>query len=370
MYRNMIFVFGALLACLLCSAVYAQETAAPLDVPAIEAGAANAYGYNADDVAVSQAVVLYWYAHGFANAYGNFPANFAALVEKGLPLRKFISPHTGDEINPDDGTLDFDGDMLYKPGECWDVSVEVQTSKGVVSIPGTVTATSDISVQYDPCCCPELCGGCCYVGCEKCEDWGICDPMEAACKIVQWMMWKSFELHECMYGMRPADEKAWMASGLAPIDANYKEYVPTMDIEYIYSKGNCCVLKKAKVTCCAPCVPCSPCKSVCKPEAPCGSCNKCECKCNTCKPKCETGCKSKCGSCNKCKQSTCNKCDTCKPKCDTGCKSKCDTGCKSKCGSCDKCKQNTCSKCKPNNPCGKCKDKCGSCAKPGCSKCS
>jgi len=381
MYRLLLIICGATLGALLLSTAFAQETAAPLSVPAIEAQAAmaapaapapDAYGYNADDVAVGQGVVLYWYAHGYANAYGNFPATFADMVAKGLPLRKFMSPHTGAEIMPDDGTLDFDGDMTYKTAECGDVTVMVQTTKGVITLPGTITASSDISVQFGPCC-PVRCGTCIDITICEIECWNLCDASDAACKIVQWIMWKSFETHQALYGMRPADEAAWMASGLAPIDKNYKEYVPTMDIEYIYSKGDCCFLKKAKVNCCSPCAVVSPCKSVCKPEAPCGKCNKCESKskCNTCETK------SKCNSCDKCAQKTCSKCKPenpcgkCKSKCNTcQTKPKCDT-CKPKCNSCDKCAQKTCSKCKPENPCGKCKSKCNSCeTKPGCSKCS
>ena len=340
-------VFGALIACLTMGVAYAQD-AAEAD------GTINAYGYTMDDVAVNQGIVLYWYAHGYANCYGCPPKSFAEMTEKGLLLRKFMSPHTGDEIDPDDGSLDFNGDMIYMPAECGDVGVHIQTSTGVVELPGYVCGHSDVSVQFDPCCCLWLCpgGACIYEGWE-CWDICGCGGDECACTLVQWMMWNSFETHEVLFGIRPADELAWYASGLAPIDKNYKEYAPSMDIEFIYkSAGYCCFLKKAYVHCCAPCVPCTPCKPVCDPCNPCvKSCNKCaapcESRCNPCKPKC--------------KQNTCTK--QCEPKCDPcakPCEPKCDPCCKPCEPKCDPCAKPVCDPCKP-----KCEQRC----KPKCDPC-
>ena len=373
MKRLTLILLGAAVACCTCFGMaFAQD----------EAG--DAYGYTADDVAVNSGAVLYWYAHGYANAWGNFPDSFAAMVDKGLPLRTFNSAHTGDAIDPDDGSLDFDGDITYMAGDgCGDVSIQVQTSAGVVNLPGDyITANSDISGQYGPCC-PMGCGTCIDITICGTECWNLCDNTDAACKIVQWIMWRSFEAHEKLYGKRPASESAFYASGLAPVDANYKEYVPTMTIEYVVKGGcDCCYIKKAFVECCAPCVPCSPCaKSACGSK--CGSCGGCDKpKCGCSKPKC--GCKSKCGSsCDKCgtksacgcKDKCANKCNKC-GKCDTkcGCKDKC--GCaKPACGKCgqDKCGCKTkCNKCETKSACGKCgsKGKCG-CSKPkcGCGKC-
>ena len=316
----------------------------------------DSYGYTADDVAVNSGAVLYWYAHGYANAWGNFPATFADLVDKGLPLRTFNSAHTGDAIDPDDGSLDFDGDIMYVAGDgCYDVEVHVQTSNGVVNVGvDSLTGTSDISGQFGPCCCKDLCGGCCTITiCDR-ECWDVCDNTEAACRIVQWMMWKSFELHECLYGARPGSESAFYASGLAPVDANYKEYVPTMTIEYVVKGGcDCCYVKKAYVECCGPCNVCGPCgtKSACGCKDKCGS--KCGGKCGCSAPKC--GCKSKCGDkcgCSKPKcGSKCGGCDKC------GVKSKCGSKCGDKCG-CSKpkcgCKDNCGGKCKSKCGCGKC----------------
>ena len=307
---------GALVACCLLGTAWAQ-------------GADDAYGFTADEIAQNQGAVAYWYAHGFANAFGGFPSNFAELGDHGLPLRDFFSPHTGDAINFDDGTLDFDGDMMYVPGD-WDVEIHVQTSEGVFVLPGAIGGTDDCCRTF--CCEIAICGFDC---------WEVCDDQDAACKIMQWMMWESFETYECRYGTRPCDVKTWMASGFAPIGANWRELAPFMDIEYVY--GNCSV-KKAYVTCCAPCEP--------KCKSDCGGCNKCakdncvKCKQDTC-----TTCKPKCAPENKC-----GKCDDCKPKCKPDCKKECcakpacKPDCKKACcakDKCVKCKQDTCTTCKP-----------------------
>lgn len=350
-----LFVIGVIAACCLFGTAFAQDEAA---------ATANAYGYTYDDVAVNQGIVLYWYAHGYANCWGCLPQSFAEMVGKGLPLRKFMSPHTGEEINPDDGSLDFDGDMIMVPAQCGDIEVQVQTSKGVVKLPGYVSAESNISAQFDPCCYQCLYPGCAYIAICDYECWDVCDDAGCACKVVEWMMWKSFEIHEVLFGSRPAGELAWYASGIAPIDKNYKEYVPTMDIEFIIKgKCGCCILKKAYVTCCAPCKPCSPCspcEPVCKPKCdPCNPCAKkcntcvkpCETKCNPCKPKCEPqckpACKPKCDPCNPCEKKcgSCvkpceSKCNPCKPKCESKCspcKPKCETKCVKKCNPCGSC---------------------------------
>ena len=358
MKRFTLILLGAVLTCCACMGMALAQD---------EAG--DAFGYTADDVAVSSGAVLYWYAHGYANAWGEFPASFAAMVDKGLPLRTFNSAHTGDAIDPDDGSLDFDGDIMYVPGDCGDVEVHIQTSNGVVNLPGdNLVATSDISGQFGPCC-DMACPGCCNIAICGTECWNLCDNTEAACKIVQWIMWRSFETHECMYGKRPASEAAFYASGLAPVDANYKEYVPTMTIEYVVKGGcDCCYIKKAYVECCAPCVPCSPCaKTTCGSKCGgCGGCDKPKCGCSKPKCGCKSKCGSKCGGCNKCEtKSACGCKDKCANKCNkcNKCESKC--GCKDKCG----CSKPKCGKCETK--CG-CKDKCGgkcggkSC---GCGKC-
>ena len=353
-------VCGAILACFWLMSAAAQEavTAEQMEQIAqsgmdMAQGSPNAYGYTFDDVAVNQGILLYWYAHACKMCSGYFPANWAEMVEKGA-MRTFYSPHTGDLIDPDDGSLDFDGDMTYAPGDCWDVTVQVQTSKGVVTLPGTVMAESDISGQFGPCCYMCLWPGCTYIG--ICDDkcWGMCCKEESLCKAIDWMLWRSFETHEVLFGSRPADELAWYASGLAPFDKNWKELAPFMDIEFIY-KGDCTcmILKKAYVHCCiSSCNPCNTCKS--STCSPCNTCKSpCATKCNSCKPKCNT-----------CKQNTCTKptcktaCNSCgSTKCGGTCKPKCDTGCATKCGSCTKCKQNTCSKPSCNN----CKPKCTTC---------
>ena len=72
MLRNLF--IGAIIACMFVGAAYAETETAPAGV--------NAYGYTFDDVAVNQGVVLYWYAHGYANCFGAFPETFAAMVEE------------------------------------------------------------------------------------------------------------------------------------------------------------------------------------------------------------------------------------------------------------------------------------------------
>jgi len=263
------------------AAAPAAETAAA--APATETPAAkpmtDSYGFNADDVAVNQGAVAYWYAHGYANAFGGFPAKWADLTAKGLPLRKFQSPHTGDDIDFDDGSLDFDGDMTYKSTGC-DVEIQVKTTQGVVTLPGTL---SSVSLCPNQGCSPyNRCGSCrtkcCDVTICGWESWGCMSDQDAVCKIIGWMMWRSFETYECRYGSRPCDDMVWIASGFAPIDKNWKELAPFMDIEYIWGK---CALKKAKVHCCQPCV------AQCQPK--CNTCNTCQ------QPKCNT-----CGKCHKC----------------------------------------------------------------------
>jgi hypothetical protein len=98
---------------------------------------------------MNQATVAYWYAHGYSAAFGNTPKDFAEMTSHGLPYRNFTSPHTGDAINPDDGSLDFDGDMTYSV-EGGDPVITVKTSKGDMTIPGSYEATgSDINVQFN-----------------------------------------------------------------------------------------------------------------------------------------------------------------------------------------------------------------------------
>jgi len=328
------------------------------------APAANAYGFTMDEIAVNQGVVAYWYAHGYANAFGCFPNTWAEVQSRGMPLRTFVSPHTGEVIDLDDGSLDFEGDMVYVPCACWDVQVRVLTSAGEVCLPAvlmghplpnsccytcnpcdpcnpcgscntcapyntcTTCNTCDpcgcdwcdpcdpcTPCNYDPCCAPcntcaspcDPCMTCCAPCCPcptccdiricDCECWCICSPQEAVCEITQWMMWRSFETFECLYDRRPCDDLEWVASGIAPIDRNYKEYAPFMDIEYIYkNKCCCCYLKKAYVHCCYPCMPC--CQPCCDPCNPCDkcqpACNPCPQPCNPCKPV------DKCNPCNPC----------------------------------------------------------------------
>ncbi len=335
--------------------------------------AANAYGFNLDDIAVNQGVVAYWYAHGFANAFGSLPAKWADLEARKLPLRKFDSPHTGEAVNFDDGTLDFDGDMTYSSTGC-DVQIQVQTTAGVVVLPTMLQSSWNCPQRCNPC---NPCGSCtsrcpqyCDIAICGWENWGCMCPDEAVCKIIQWMLWKSFETYECRYGCRPADEMMWYASGFAPVDKNWKELAPQMYIEFIYHK---CSLIKAKVDCCSPCkTKCgSPCQSKCNScaKSSCGSCGKSDCG-GKCKSKCST---PSCGSCgksdcggkckSKCSKPSCGGCG--KSDCGGKCKSKCS---KPSCGGCGKsdcggnCGRDNCNKCKPAKDC----DRCGG---SGCNKC-
>ena len=318
------------------------------------------YEYTVDEIAENQGVVAYWYAWGYKYAFGELPGTFAKLDSHGLPLRSFNSPHTGAVIDFDDGSLDFDGDMLYSSTGGYPEFL-VQTTSGVVTLPGTLVRTDE---------CGETL--CCEVLICKEECWKVCDDQDAACKILQWMMWRSFEFHECRYGYRPVDVEAWMASGLAPIDSNWRELAPYMDIEFVYDK---CSVKKAYVNCCPPAPQYADCSQhkhgvecgECKPK--CGSSNKCkQDNCNTCKPKCGTG--------NKCKQDNCNTCKpVSKPKCETKCveaKHENCNECKPKCGSSNKCKQDNCNSCKPKIEKSRCeKPRCEKprCASQDCNKC-
>ncbi len=313
--------------------------------------APDMYGYMPDDVAMNQATVAYWWAHGYAATYGNMPKDFAEMTSHGMPYRNFKSPHTGDAINPDDGSLDFDGDMTYSV-DGGDAMIKVKTSKGEMMIPGSYTASSDIAVQFGPCCCPDLCGECFDPTICDCMDWGCkCSDAQAGCAVVAWMMWKSFEAHEKLFGQRPASDKAFFASGLSPVGADWNQFNSTMTIDWFYrthdltdmdrgrGDGCCKYLVKAYVHCCA-----NQCGCCCeKPQCAsgCGDCNKCGCdKCGN-KSKCGScnKCESKCGSCNKC-ENKCNKCNKCENKC--GCNK-----CENKCNSCNKCSSNKCgcSKC-------------------------
>ncbi len=282
---------------------------------------ANNYGYTADDIAENQGAVAYWYAWGYKYAFGGFPVTFDAMKTHGLPLRGFKSPHTGDEIYFDDGSLDFDGDMNYAVTGT-DVQIRIQTTRGVVVLPGTLTSTDECGIAH--CCEIKICKDAC---------WKTCDDNHAAGKILQWMMWKSFETHECRYGSRPLNEQAWIASGFAPLGASWRTQYPYLSIRFI---SNSCELIKAHVKVCTPCPTCQPCVVA----KPCG-------ECDTCKPKCETPCKSKCE----------NKCSPCQPvakpfdKCNS-CKQEPCAAAKPKCDSCDKCRP-------------KCKNKCGQCSTAG-----
>jgi hypothetical protein len=311
----------------------------------------------APHAAVNQGVVAYWYAHAYANLNGGFPEKFADLAKVGLPLRKWVSPHTGETIDPDDGKLDFLGDFTFTTG-CNDVTIKVSTSAGEVSLPGTLQGSDGCN---GTCCDITICGFECWKACGN----------EQVCQAIQWILWKSFKLYDCLYQCCPADEMEWMASGLAPFDKNWKELAPFMDVCYFY--GDCC-LKKAKVRCCDPCNSCSTTKcgscNKCGSNKSCGSCNKCESKCNSCaKPSCG-GCKSvsKCGGCAK---PSCNSCA--KPSCGGCKKSSCGSCVKPSCGGCAKsscksCAKPSCGGCaKPS--CGSC-NKCGSSAKSACNSCN
>lgn len=285
MNKLLVIVAGAMIALCYGNAAWAQAAPAP------------EYGYSADEIAENQGVVAYWYAWGFSYAYGHFPASFAELKEHGLPLRGFFSPHTETEIDFDDESLDFNGDMTYalinnSP------QIRIQTTNGIVALPGTLTRTDDCGETF-----------CCDIGITKNECWKVCDDNHAACAILQWMMWKSFETHQCRYGYRPVDEAAWMASGFSPIEADWRTRYPFMTIKLYYGK---CELKKARVTCCAPCPTCEPC-AVAKP---CGQCEKpepnCKSKCNTCLDTTQVHPASE--NCNKCKSKQdvrCGKCQSC-----------------------------------------------------------
>jgi hypothetical protein len=324
-----VFALGAMIWVICVALAYADEPAAtgedqtaapavaapsgelvPPAAPAAPAGQAaqNAYGFTPDDIAVNQGAVAYWYAHGYANAFGCLPQKWSELKTHNLPLRKFESPHTGEEIDFDDGSLDFDGDMTYAVNGC-DALIQVKTTTGVVTLPGSLPSTWNCAQRNcNPC---NPCGNCCG-RCPRCCDiticgwdcWGYMCPDDAVCKIIQWMMWRSFETYECRYGQRPCDDMMWMASGFAPVDKNWKELAPQMYIEYIYKK---CSLVKAKVHCCSPCM--SKCGSPCGQPA-CGGCgkpgcDKCHSKCSSCGGK---GC-SKCHSqCDNCGGSGCDKC--------------------------------------------------------------
>ena len=233
--------------------------------------AVDQYQYDPDDVAVNQGVVAYWYAHGYANAYCCWPQKWSDIVAKGLLLRSFYSPHTGEEISFDDGSLDFDGDMTFEfTGS--DVEIAVQTTKGVVTVPGVLEGQSKCGVYNGGCSAPPTCN---YKHCDVTicgfDCWKEVCGNGATCEVAQWMLYRSFELYECRYGQRPCNEQVWMASGLAPVDANWKERAPYMTIDYIYGK---CVLKKAKVHCCETCAPCKPACSKCQPNNPCESCKQ------------------------------------------------------------------------------------------------
>jgi hypothetical protein len=283
------------------AAVYTTE-------PTGVAGGDAAYGYDSDQVALNQGAVVYWYAHGYANAWAGYPGLWSDLEAKGLPLRKFFSPHTGQEINLDDGSLDFDGDMTYAVGSA-DVAVAVQTTAGVVTLPGVLEGQAKCGANGK---CPVACN---YAFCDITicgyDCWKCASDQDCVCTLMQWIMFKSFETYKCRYGTWPCDENVWMASGFAPIDRNWKERMREMDIEYVWGS---CYLKKAKVKCCAPCV------------------------------KCQTGC-------DKCGGKSCTSCDKCATK-------KC-TSCVKGPAKCDKCSGKGCSKCV----------KCSTCGGKGCDKC-
>lgn len=305
-----------------------------------DAPPASPYEYTADEIAENQGVVAYWYAWGYSHAFGQFPEKFAELSGHGLPLRDFFSPHTGNAVNFDDGTLDFDGDMLYAVNGGYP-EIQIQTTTGMVVLPGILSRTNE---------CLEL--FCCEVTICKSECWETCDDEDAACRILQWMMWKSFELHECRYGYRPVDETAWVASGLAPIDLNWRARAPYMEIELIYGK---CSLNKAYVSCCSLTPKCKPCASI----KPCGNCDerkpKCvsagnKCKqdtCSTCKP---AASKDNCRSCKP--KARHDSCGSCKPIAEQQTSNACKPDRESKCS---KCKQASCTTCKPKSSCDKCR---------------
>jgi len=212
--------------------------------------AVTQHGYNADEVAVNQGVVAYWYAHGYANMYCCFPQSWAQLQSAGLPLRGFVSPHNGQAINFDDGSLDFAGDMTYSVG-VGDVMIMVQTTTGVVSLPGVLAGQQKCTSNA---CCPTTCTyNWCDISICGFDCWNCGNTQACICEMIQWMLFRSFETYECRYGTRPCNEQVWMASGLAPIGPNWKQMAPFMNINYVRAD---CYVKKAKVECCVTCTPC------------------------------------------------------------------------------------------------------------------
>lgn len=213
--------------------------------------ASSGFGYSADDIAINQGVVAYWIAHGYANIYSGYPAAWADVQSKNMPLAtEYYSPHTGDVIDLDDGSLDFPGDMTFSVG-LTDVDIAVQTSSGVVHLPGTLSGEAKCSAN---------------AGCMKCSSCKLCDisiqgwdcwkcPNEQACicELAQWLINKSFDTYVCRYGTYPASAEVWIGSGLAPITADYRKHASYMEIAFV---GESCWVKKAKVKCCAKCMPC------------------------------------------------------------------------------------------------------------------
>ena len=333
MTRMLSKVVAALVACscgLSVSVALAADTAtAPVT------SATNQYGYRADDVAVNQGIVLYWYAAGYRAAFGELPADYAALAAKGLPYGTFTSPFTGAAINPDDGALNFDGDMTYgvSDGEPW---VKVQTSSGVVALPSSVTESSDISASYGPCCSQLLCGTC-YDPTVACMQWKCFDcDAQAGASIVGWMMWQSFTAHDKLFGAAPASLEAFIASGLSPVDSDFAKYNAMLSIDWTYRQpsdnallqhscrnGQCCShLVKGYVRFAANKCGCNACVQATCAGGKCGagkcgggSCNKCQAAprdCNVCQTKdyaCSK-CHAKSGGCDKCQAqaSSCSKC--------------------------------------------------------------
>ena len=326
MRKLLIIVTGLILVLCYSGAVHAQ---AAFDSPS---------EYTADEVAENQGAVAYWYAWGFNYAFGRVPVSFKEMKEHGLPMQTFSSPHIGADIDFDDGSLDFDGDMLYARKND-DVEIRIQTTKGVMVLPGTLTRINECCEEF--CCDIRICQEAC---------WDVCGDEDAACQILKWMMWKSFETHKCRYAYRPVYEAAWLASGFAPVSANWRELAPNVNIELVYGK---CALKKAYVKCCTPftveqpCEKIDPCsKSACASNKQvCGSCDTCisksSCTCGTCLPKTCSPAVSKpvVNSCNKWKPQPNNKCSkclpiTCTPACNksTGVRcSKCKPKCTSQC---------------------------------------
>jgi hypothetical protein len=288
-----------ILTCLLAFWCSAAAAAVYTEDPSGVTSGEGSFGYSPDEVAVNQGAVIYWYAKGYASAWGDYPVAFGDLTAKNLPLRKFYSPHTGQEIMLDDGTLDFDGDMTYRVG-VGDVEVQVQTGNGVVTLPGSIEGQAKCKANTG---CPTCCK---YAHCDITicgfDCWKCSYDQECICMLTQWILNKSFDLYKCRYGTLPCDEAVWMASGLAPIDRNWRNLQPDMDIQYVMGS---CYIKRAKVVCCPPVVKCM-------------SCDKCGGKgCNTCgsSGKCTTCVKpAKCDKCGGKGCTTCNKCSACKGK--------------------------------------------------------